>query len=662
MKEGKHMMHSKQVSTFFISQAYGSDSFSGTSPVLDQGGNGPYQTVERAVEAIKEYRRLGNDRPLTISFVEDYFTDRAIDLSGLRGVTLNSYGAQRRIVGGARLNNWKKDRFNGRACLSAHIPETIPADFTDLYVNGERAAVTRFPKEGTLRIVDAENCLHGKHVSGDHMKCSSRWFRVDIGDLSEIDNIEDAIINYSHYWVDEHSPIERYDKDSGLLVMKYNSRFAVSVSYDENPNAAPQYYLSNVPNCFEKRGDWYLDRRTRTVYYIPLNDAISPENIEAFAPISDRLFVIAGEDIRLCNLELTCTRGDYVSTAKYHYSEKTPNTEAFAADIQSVCGAPGAIVFKNATRCGIQNCDIHGVGIYGVEILSGCSRIRIENCHIYDVCAGGIRIAGGNAQELASDKRLATFDCTVRGNHIHGCGKRYLAGAGVFIMDASNCEISENEIHDLEYSGISVGWVWGYAPSATYGCTIRKNHIYDVGKGNLSDLGGIYLLGKQQGTVVSENRIHDVRCFSYGAWGIYLDEGSSYITVEKNTVYNTGRECFHLHYGSHNTVRENLFLGGEHSCVRISKEEEHDQVLFEQNAFVTAHSPIYGFIKSPERLQSRQNILWSTEDNPPILWIDDSQKAYSLESWQTEFCNDYESMIADPHDIGAFVDDVEKPC
>lgn len=656
------MISSDVISTFFVSQVSGNDSFTGVSPTNDNKGNGPYKTVERAIEAIKEYRSLGNERPLTISFIDDYFLSKPIDLSGLNRVTLNSYRERCRLIGGARINNWKKDTFNGKECLSSYIPEDVSADFTDLYINGERGNVTRFPQKGTLKILDAENCLFGKHISSEHMNFSSKWFRVATEDLLGLDNVEDAIINYNHFWIDEHSPIDSYDKDSGILVMKYNSRFAVSASYDENPNASPQYYLSNIPNCFEEKGHWYLNRKTRVVYYIPISDDISPENIEAFAPISDRLFTISGEDISICNLELTCTRGDYVSTAKYQYSKKTPDVEMFASDIQSVCHGPGAITFKNATRCGIYDCYIHGVGIYGVEILGGCTRIRIENNHIYDVCAGGIRISGGNVQSLKTNDNLVVSDCVIRGNHIHGCDKRYLAGCGILLMDANNCEISENEIHDLEYSGISVGWVWGYAESATYGCVIKKNHIYDVGKGNLSDLGAIYLLGKSRGTVVSENKIHDVRCFSYGAWGIYLDEGSSYVTVEKNVVYNTDKECFHLHYGSHNTVRNNLFFGGDHSCVRISKEEEHDQVLFEQNAFVTDRSPIYGFVKSPEKLKTRRNLLWSTKNNPTILWIDDVGKEYTLEAWQKKFHNDHYSRIVALHDMGIVIDDIKDFC
>ena len=653
------MFTSEVISTFFVSQAFGDDSFTGVSPTVDKNGNGPYKTVERAIDAIKELRNAGSERPLTISFVDDYFLSKPVDLSNLYRVTLNSYRAQKRVIGGVRIDNWKKDTFNGKECLSAVVPENVAADFTDLYVNGERAKVTRFPKKDTLKIVDADNCLVGDYIPFEHFNGSSKWFRVNTEDLSGLDGIEDAMINYYHYWIDEHSPIESYDAESGILVMKYNSRFAVSATYDKNPNASPQYYLSNIPNCFEEKGHWYLDKNTRKVYYIPQNDGITPENIEALAPLSDKLFIISGEDIRLCNLELTCTRGDYASTAKIEYVYGTPDTETFAADIQSVCNAPGAITFKNATRCGIYDCYIHGVGIYGVEILAGSNHIHIENNRIYDVCAGGIRIAGGSAQELALDEMLAVSDCIIRRNHIYSCDKRYLAGCGIFLMNANNCEISENEIHDLEYSGISAGWVWGYKESATYGCIIKKNHIYDIGKGNLSDLGGIYLLGKSRGTVVSENTIHDIKCFNYGAWGIYLDEGSSYVTVEKNVVYNTDTECFHLHYGSHNTVRDNLLLGGDHSCVKITREEKHDQVLFEQNVFVTDNSSIYGSIQAPEKLQARRNILWSTKTPNPILWIDNNGKEYYFEEWRNQFHNDEDSIVADPRDMGIALDDIK---
>ena len=587
-------------STFFVSQAYGSDTHTGDT------ADAPFCTVERALQAVRELRERGIERPLTVAIVGDYFLNEPIHLKNIHDLHIVGYGENARIVGGVKIEGWTRGEFNRQACLCARLPASCPDRFTDLYVNGERARVTRFPTEESkraLRILDADDAMRGAYTPGEHMSHTSKWFQFDKSELCELHSIEDAILHYNHYWIDEHTPIEGYDAESGVVVMKYNSRFSAGVSYEENREASPLCYLTNVPDLFCERGHWYLDRKARTVYYIPTEEGICPDEIEAFAPVSDKLFCLTDcTDVSLCNLELTSTSGDYVSTK--HYVPLDAGIDGFASDIQSACGAPGAITIENSTGCSIRDCYIHGVGIYAIELLCGVRYARIENNHIYDICAGAIRIAGANAAQLCEDPSLASGDCLIRKNHIHGIGRRYFAGCGILVMDAHHCEISENEIHDTEYSGISVGWVWGYAESATYACTIRANHIYDIGHGKLSDLGAIYLLGKQRGTVVCDNLIHDVSCYCYGAWGIYLDEGSSFVRVEGNTVYNTKNECFHLHYGSHNTVRNNRFIAEQGSCIRITRYEPHDQVLFSENVLVSGGSPIYGEIPSPKTISN----------------------------------------------------------
>lgn len=643
------MYTKKNSSVIFVSQKHGDDvNYNGLAPVADKYGNGPFKSLDPVIRTIKDMRATGDFRPMTVAFTDDYYINQTITLDdGICGLTLESFGDRKRIIGGKKLEGWARDTYRGVDCFSAALPDGVES-FTDLFVNGERASVTRFPKTGFLKVLGTEEGREGGHFHSAHESGTSKWFILNKTDVEGLDNIEDAMINYYHYWIDEHSPIESYDPESGKLTMEYRSRFSSTAGYEYRDHGAVYYYLTGVPNSFSEPDEWYLDRKAGRVYYIPKDESMTPENIEAFAPTTDRLIKIEAEDVRIRDLEIFCGKGDYAScfSVDTEIDAYVPGETKYGSDIQSVCWAPGAVVLKNSKRCQVSDCYIHGVGVHGIEVRSGCSDIRIENNRIEDICAGGIKIYGGGVE--CEDEEI-TRNCTVRGNKISRCGIRYAAGCGILAMNASRLEISDNEISDLEYSGISVGWIWGYADSSTFGNIIRGNHIHHIGKGNLSDMGGIYLLGKQRGTVIAENRIHDVISRDYGAWGIYLDEGSSYVTVEKNAVYNTQNECFHIHYGTGNVVRNNVFYGVSAPCVYTSRHELHDQIQFERNIFVTNGSQIYSHRDGAPDLESRCNLMWSLKDGEPKAFIYRQSEIFSLAEWQNGLGRDKGSLVGEPH-------------
>ncbi|MEX2607190.1 MAG: right-handed parallel beta-helix repeat-containing protein [Kiritimatiellia bacterium] len=97
--------------------------------------------------------------------------------------------------------------------------------------------------------------------------------------------------------------------------------------------------------------------------------------------------------------------------------------------------------------------------------------------------------------------------------------------------------------------------------------SVYSNGRGETGSGMLSDMGGIYTLGLQTGTVLRNNHIHHIEALSYGAWCIYPDEGSSHLLIENNVCHSTNREIFHQHYGRENIVRNNIFAFGERGVV-----------------------------------------------------------------------------------------------
>jgi hypothetical protein len=187
-----------------------------------------------------------------------------------------------------------------------------------------------------------------------------------------------------------------------------------------------------------------------------------------------------------------------------------------------------------------------------------------------------------SAVSFRSDAELNRDNC-VSDNHLFDLGKIYPSAVGIWLGQSCRTQIAHNHIHDLNYTAISVGWTWGYAPQHCEENLIEYNHLHNVGRGMLSDLAAIYTLGVQPGTVIRNNLIHDVSCFGYGAGGIYLDEGSSDILVERNVVYNTGTAALMQNYGRTNTVRNNIFALSQDCHLLMAIREDHLSLILERN-------------------------------------------------------------------------------
>ena len=651
------MLTPNNCSSIYVSQEYGNDDYTGTSPKVGEYGAGPFKTFERAMYVILCMRASGLRHNISIKVIGDYcmtntlkfgFSENTCSLFGghhnMSNVTLEGYDENARVIGGKILKGFKKDVFNGTECISLYIPEVKEGKwhFTDLYVNGKRADSARYPKNSTLKAVTTEKPTDTQLFTG------SKWFVANKEDLENISGIEHSIVSFYHYWIDEHSPVESYDRETGKLIMEYRSRFDITVDYENNRSSDLHYYLENIAESFSDANEWFLDVKNGMLYYIPEEGVGDIENLEIIAPTVSRIFKVNGEagnklkGIRIRNITLLGSKGDYVS---YKSTDMSEQPEKFASDAQSVHAAHGAILFEQAECCALENVKISCMGVHAVEVNYGCENIRIENCKIENIGAGGIKVLGGTAEESA-EKR--TNGCIIRKNLIKNCGKRYAAGCGILINHASNNEISDNEICYLDYSGISAGFIWGYYPSNTYANLIRNNHIHHIGTGRLSDMGGIYLLGYQEGTLVQGNLIHDVTSAHYGGWGLYTDEGSSYITFEDNIIYNCKDNCYHQHYGSYNVVRGNVFAFSGNELVRVSRNESHLGLLFENNVFITDGPSIYNCAHQAPLmvLETNNNTYYSTEGDVTMY-----MGKYSLEEWQKAFGKDEGSVIKKPENI-----------
>jgi parallel beta-helix repeat protein len=214
------------------------------------------------------------------------------------------------------------------------------------------------------------------------------------------------------------------------------------------------------------------------------------------------------------------------------------------------------------------------------------------------------------------------------------------------VGQSSRNTISHNHIHDLYYTAISVGWTWGYKPNQSKGNIIEYYHLHHIGKDMLSDMGAIYTLGQQPGTVIRNNLIHDVEAFTYGGWGIYPDEGSSEILIENNIVYRTKSAGFHQHYGRENVVRNNIFAFGREFQLMRTRPEEHVSFIFEGNIVYFNQGKLLGSNWTGSQYRMDRNLYWDARGGP----VDFAGR--SLKEWR-EHGQDRQSAVADPLFVNA---------
>jgi hypothetical protein len=209
------------------------------------------------------------------------------------------------------------------------------------------------------------------------------------------------------------------------------------------------------------------------------------------------------------------------------------------------------------------------------------------------------------------------------------------------------------------YSGISVGWTWGWGRTAAHDNIIEQNHIHRIGRGLLSDMGCIYTLGAQPGTVLRNNLCHDVTRYDgpqgYGAWGLYLDSASSQILVENNIVYRAYDGAYHNQYGQENTVRNNIFaLGTRSQLTRHYRGAKRPSFYLERNIIYWKEGGLLWGAWDDGRYQLDHNLYFRADGQPvqfgtsPGPGSGKSAWTFSLEEWQEKRGQDKHSMVADP--------------
>jgi hypothetical protein len=545
----------------------GNDANSGKTP------EHAFATLEKARDVVRASRkRYPSDSVFVYMSQGEYILKQPFNLGAEDGGTREApiiYTAlpAHKVVlsGGKNISGWRKYKNN---IWVANLPEVKNGEwtFTQLYVNGESRKRARLPKTGFYRV---KGFPDGNLDSGYQTR--SKRFIYNKGDIKPgWKNIQDIDVIVYHFWTDTHLTIESVNDKQDMVNFKYPSG---KVFTDDFNNDGARYVTENVWEGLQEPGDWYLDKKEGKLYYIPFENE-NMSTLTVSAPVTPAFLNITGDAVQ----------GKPVSDIQFkNLSFQYANVQLPVGntnDAQGSSSVSAVIKLKGAQRIVFDHCTVSNIGGFAFDIQEGSSYNQFTYNRLSNLAGGGFRLNGGKAGE---NPLLQTHHNIISDNEIGNYGIVFPSAVGVLLMHSRNNEVVHNHIHDGYYTGVSVGWEWGYQRSVSRDNLVAYNHIHDIGKGLLSDMGAIYTLGVSPGTILRNNLIHDVESHNYGGWGIYNDEGSTHILVENNIVYNTKFAGYNIHYAKEITVRNNIFALGRLQQINRTRVEPHQSVYFENN-------------------------------------------------------------------------------
>ena len=535
----------------------------------------PKATLTSALRQAREWRRTEDNRIQggitiymeggTYAFHEPVFI-RPEDSGTKESPTIiRSVGDEKVILsGGISINGWKKQgkvwvadvpAFNGR-----------PLDFRQLWVNGKKAVRARdvedFEKMNRICSVDEKNeilyvpVVSIRRLIDNKGNLKAKYAEMVLHQMWCVANLRIRSVE-----VQGDSAAVRFHQPESRI--QFEHPWPRPMVTTDGHNSA--FYLTNARELQDVPGEWYHDIDARKVYYYP-REGEKMQEAEVIVPAVETLVRVEGtldrpvRHIRFEKITFSYTTwmrpsekghvplqaGMYLTDGYRIDPKMQRNYLNHPLDNQGWLGRPAAAVRVVAARqIDFERCRFEHLGSTGLDYEEAVQGGVVRGCLFHDIAGNGLLVGSfspaahethlpydpADRREVCTQQQINNCYFTEIGNEDWGC----LAIAAGYVGDVN---IEHNEISEVPYSGISLGWGWTQTVNCMRNNRVHANLIHHYAK-HMYDVAGIYTLGSQPKSYVTENCVHSIYKPGYvhdpNHWFyLYTDEGSSFITVRDN--------------------------------------------------------------------------------------------------------------------------------